>query len=106
MGYDIFIHHPNPCYDYELIMIVHENSIHSREAHSPLPLYIICYYLQNATAENLMDFFSAAGDVRFVRMAGDETQPTRFAFVEFATVKDVQAAIRMSGQVFAGRLIK
>jgi len=61
---------------------------------------------KNATAENLMDFFSAAGDVRFVRMAGDETQPTRFAFVEFATVKDCKAAIRMSGQVFAGRLIK
>merc|ERR1712136_96690 len=53
-----------------------------------------------------MDFFSAAGDVRFVRMAGDETQPTRFAFVELATVKDCKAAIRMSGQVFAGRLIK
>ena len=53
-----------------------------------------------------MTFFSRAGDVRYVRMAGDETQPTRFAFVEFASVQHVQNAIAMSGSVFGDRLIK
>jgi len=61
---------------------------------------------KSVTAEQLMQFFASAGDVRYVRMAGDETQPTRFAFVEFASVQACKAAIGMSGAVLGGRLIK
>ena len=68
--------------------------------------YSSLFTVQSVTAEQLMQFFASAGDVRYVRMAGDETQPTRFAFVEFASVQHVQAAIGMSGAVLGGRLIK
>ena len=33
--------------------------------------------LQTVTAEQVMNFFLPCGEIKFVRMAGDETQPTR-----------------------------
>src|SRR5256885_2186220 len=33
------------------------------------------------TAEEALAFFNQMGEVKYVRMAGDETQPTRFAFI-------------------------
>ncbi|CAK8689714.1 serine/arginine-rich splicing factor 11-like [Clavelina lepadiformis] len=61
---------------------------------------------KTATAEQLMSFFSTCGEVKFVRMAGDETQPTRFAFVEFADVENVQKAIQLNGVLFGERPLK
>ncbi|PVU89641.1 hypothetical protein BB561_005231 [Smittium simulii] len=56
--------------------------------------------------QELMDFFSCAGDVAYVKMAGDGMQPTRFAFIEFSTIAASQTAMGMSGVVLAGRPLK
>uniref|UniRef100_A0A8C5LWB5 Splicing regulatory glutamine/lysine-rich protein 1 n=1 Tax=Leptobrachium leishanense TaxID=445787 RepID=A0A8C5LWB5_9ANUR len=61
---------------------------------------------QNTTAEQLLEFFKQVGDVRFVRMAGDETQPTRFAFVEFADQNSVNRALTFNGVMFGDRPLK
>merc|ERR1739838_976597 len=61
---------------------------------------------KNVTYDKLMTFFSLRGDVKCVRLAGDETQPTRFAFVEFATTEHVKAAIATTGTFFFDRPIK
>ncbi|CAG8562748.1 17084_t:CDS:2 [Acaulospora colombiana] len=45
----------------------------------------------------LTQFFSACGPVAYVKMAGDPAQPTRFAFLEFATFEGAQAAMQMNG---------
>uniref|UniRef100_A0A672MX90 Splicing regulatory glutamine/lysine-rich protein 1 n=1 Tax=Sinocyclocheilus grahami TaxID=75366 RepID=A0A672MX90_SINGR len=61
---------------------------------------------QSTTAEQLLKFFKQVGDVKFVRMAGDETQPTRFAFVEFADQELVARALTFNGVMFGDRPLK
>ncbi|XP_066567657.1 splicing regulatory glutamine/lysine-rich protein 1 isoform X2 [Amia ocellicauda] len=58
------------------------------------------------TAEQLLEYFKQVGDVKFVRMAGDETQPTRFAFVEFADQESVPRALAFNGVMFGDRPLK
>ncbi|XP_051268117.1 splicing regulatory glutamine/lysine-rich protein 1 isoform X2 [Dicentrarchus labrax] len=61
---------------------------------------------QTTTAEQLLEFFKQVGDVKFVRMAGDETQPTRFAFVEFVEQESVSRALTFNGVMFGDRPLK
>ncbi|XP_008274362.1 splicing regulatory glutamine/lysine-rich protein 1 isoform X2 [Stegastes partitus] len=61
---------------------------------------------QTTTAEQLLEFFKQVGDVKFVRMAGDETQPTRFAFVEFVEQESVARALTFNGVMFGDRPLK
>lgn len=61
---------------------------------------------QTTTAEQLLEFFKQVGDVKFVRMAGDETQPTRFAFVEFVEQESVGRALTFNGVMFGDRPLK
>eukprot|EP00117_Sycon_ciliatum_P030595 scpid66748/ scgid24077/ Splicing regulatory glutamine/lysine-rich protein 1; Serine/arginine-rich-splicing regulatory protein 86; Splicing factor, arginine/serine-rich 12; Splicing regulatory protein 508 len=57
--------------------------------------------------EALVPFFEArCGEVLYVRMAGDETQPTRFVFVEFATPEAVNIALQYNGAMFGDRPLK
>jgi len=58
------------------------------------------------TAEALLQFFNQIGEVKFVRMAGEETQPTRFAFVEFSDVAAVAQALTYNGVMFFNRPLK
>ena len=64
------------------------------------------HILQTVTAEQLLSFFQHVGEVKYVRMAGDETQPTRFAFVEFTDTSSVAKALAYNGVMFAGRPLK
>ncbi|KAG7260141.1 hypothetical protein CRUP_025398, partial [Coryphaenoides rupestris] len=61
---------------------------------------------QTTTADQLLEFFKQVGDVKFVRMAGDETQPTRFAFVEFLDQNSVSRALTFNGVMFGDRPLK
>ncbi|XP_028273412.1 splicing regulatory glutamine/lysine-rich protein 1 isoform X3 [Parambassis ranga] len=61
---------------------------------------------QTTTAEQLLEFFKQVGAVKFVRMAGDETQPTRFAFVEFVEQDSVARALTFNGVMFGDRPLK
>uniref|UniRef100_A0A8C5H0D5 Splicing regulatory glutamine/lysine-rich protein 1 n=1 Tax=Gouania willdenowi TaxID=441366 RepID=A0A8C5H0D5_GOUWI len=61
---------------------------------------------QTTTADQLLEFFRQVGDVKFVRMAGDETQPTRFAFVEFIDQDAVARALTFNGVMFGDRPLK
>ncbi|XP_071757870.1 splicing regulatory glutamine/lysine-rich protein 1 isoform X1 [Centroberyx gerrardi] len=61
---------------------------------------------QTTTAEQLLEFFKQVGEVKFVRMAGDETQPTRFAFVEFVDQDSVSRALTFNGVMFGDRPLK
>ncbi|TSL28204.1 Splicing regulatory glutamine/lysine-rich protein 1 [Bagarius yarrelli] len=61
---------------------------------------------QTTTAEQLLEFFKQVGEVKFVRMAGDETQPTRFAFVEFVSQDCVARALALNGVMFGDRPLK
>uniref|UniRef100_H3A7L9 Splicing regulatory glutamine/lysine-rich protein 1 n=1 Tax=Latimeria chalumnae TaxID=7897 RepID=H3A7L9_LATCH len=61
---------------------------------------------QSTTAEQLLEFFKQVGEVKFVRMAGDETQPTRFAFVEFSDQASVPRALAFNGVMFGDRPLK
>lgn len=59
-----------------------------------------------ATAEQLLKFFNQIGEVKFVRMAGDESQPTRFAFIEFTEQSSVANALQYNTVNFNGRPLK
>lgn len=66
----------------------------------------VTFFPQTTTAEQLLEFFKQVGDVKFVRMAGDETQPTRFAFVEFVEQESVARALTFNGVMFGDRPLK
>lgn len=69
-------------------------------------LHNLCFVPQTTTADQLLEFFKQVGDVKFVRMAGDETQPTRFAFVEFVEQDSVARALTFNGVMFGDRPLK
>ncbi|ELU18893.1 hypothetical protein CAPTEDRAFT_226786 [Capitella teleta] len=59
-----------------------------------------------STPEQLLQFFTQAGEVKYVRMAGDETLPTRFAFVEFTEQASLLKALVLNGSLFSGRPVR
>ncbi|OUM61408.1 hypothetical protein PIROE2DRAFT_69620, partial [Piromyces sp. E2] len=56
--------------------------------------------------KELMDFFSVCGPISYAKMAGDVTHPSRFAFLEFATIEAARNAMNMSGTFFRDKIIK
>ena len=58
------------------------------------------------TAEDVLTFFNQVGEVKYVRMAGDENQPTRFSFVEFTEQSSVANALQFNGTMLGGRPLK
>jgi RNA recognition motif-containing protein len=60
----------------------------------------------NITETQIQDFFSIVGTVTRVKLCGEETLPSRFAFVEFATVAECHQAIAITGVVCCGRPLK
>jgi arginine/serine-rich splicing factor 12 len=53
-----------------------------------------------------MQFFAICGPITFCRLAGDESHPSRFAFIEFATKEAAQAAMMLNGSMLLDRAVK
>jgi len=58
------------------------------------------------TSETLLQFFNNIGEVKFIRLAGDDSKPTRFAFVEFANREAVAKALTYNGILYYGKTLK
>jgi arginine/serine-rich splicing factor 12 len=58
------------------------------------------------TEKELIDFFSVCGPISYAKMAGDVSHPSRFAFLEFATIDAAKNAMNMSGSFFRDKIIK
>lgn len=56
--------------------------------------------------DEVLKFFNDIGEVKYIRMAGDDTQPTRFAFVEFTNQSSVANAIQQNGFLLGSRALK
>ena len=56
--------------------------------------------------EELIQVFSSVGAVAFVKLAGDPTQMTRFAFLEYVDVASANNALALNGTVVGGRVLK
>ena len=56
--------------------------------------------------EQLLSFFSQVGEVKYVRMAGDDFQSTRFALIEFTDQRSVATSLTYNGVMFQGHPIK
>ncbi|KAJ3091436.1 Protein srek1IP1 [Quaeritorhiza haematococci] len=56
--------------------------------------------------QELTAFFASCGPVAYVKMAGDPSQPTRFAFLEFATQGAANEAIKLNGTLLGDRPLK
>lgn len=56
--------------------------------------------------EELTKFFASVGPVACVKLAGDSSQPARFAFIEFVDLQSAQAALKLNGMVLADRPLK
>ena len=72
-------------------------------------LFCLCFFLFSTIVPSPfspLQFFNQIGEVKFVRMAGEETQPTRFAFVEFSDVGAVAQALTYNGVMFFNRPLK
>lgn len=60
----------------------------------------------NMAPSKIVEFFSICGPVAFVRMAGEEHQASRFAFIEFLDLSGAQSAMGLTGQMLMDRQIK
>eukprot|EP00667_Euglena_gracilis_P006146 EG_transcript_6194 len=58
------------------------------------------------TEFQLQDFFSVVGTAVKVKLCGEDFQPTRFAFIEFASVQECHSAISLTGISLCGRPLK
>lgn len=56
--------------------------------------------------DEVMKFFNDIGEVKYIRMAGDDTQPTRFAFVEFTHQASIVNALQKNGAILGSRALK
>lgn len=58
------------------------------------------------TGDQVLRFFNNIGEVKYIRLAGDDTQPTRFAFVEFTDQSSVAHALQHNGFVLGSTALK
>lgn len=56
--------------------------------------------------DQVLKFFNDIGEVKYIRVAGDDTQPTRFAFVEFTHQSSVANALQHNGHILGSRSLK
>ncbi|BFY99246.1 hypothetical protein BsWGS_02268 [Bradybaena similaris] len=57
------------------------------------------------TAEMLLSFFSQVGEIKYIRLAGDERAGARAAYIEFTDQRSVAQALTYNNVVFQGRTI-
>lgn len=55
------------------------------------------------TGEMLMTFFGKVGEIKYVRMAGDENAPIRAAYIEFTDQRCVAPSLGYNNQMFAAK---
>jgi len=58
------------------------------------------------TEEQIGQFFADCGPIQKVALAGDESHPTRFAFVEFEDIDSSKNALSKDGQSLCGQLLE
>lgn len=54
----------------------------------------------------LLQVFGRAGQIKFVRITGEPTSASRFAFVEFAEHAEALEGLKMNGQMIGDRPVK
>ncbi|CAG5124593.1 unnamed protein product [Candidula unifasciata] len=57
------------------------------------------------SAEMLLSFFSQVGEIKYIRLAGDERAGARAAYIEFTDQRSVAQALTYNNVVFQGRTI-
>ncbi|KAK9499184.1 hypothetical protein O3M35_003683 [Rhynocoris fuscipes] len=60
----------------------------------------------NITAQQLIDFFGAAGDVKYVRFCTRENDPNKYALIEFSEQSSIITALKMNGSELLGRPVQ
>jgi len=58
------------------------------------------------SAQQLMAFFAGCGDINYCRMAGDDSHPSRFSFIEFASLEAAQKAMGLNGSTLLDRPVR
>lgn len=60
----------------------------------------------SVSPDEVMKFFNDIGEVKYIRMAGDDSQPTRFAFVEYTHQSSIANALQQNGAILGSRALK
>ena len=61
---------------------------------------------KKVTQDILQGLFETCGKITYIRLAGDDTHPSRFAFIEFLTKEAAQEAMGMNGKILVDRPLK
>jgi arginine/serine-rich splicing factor 12 len=61
---------------------------------------------KSVTLQNLNDLFCQAGEIRYIRFAGDENAESKCAYVEFSEQPAIIKALCLNGTSFASRTLK
>lgn len=58
------------------------------------------------TGEQLMQFFTTAGEIKYVRMGGDETPGIKCAYIEFSSLASISKALQFNGSQFGSKSVR
>lgn len=60
----------------------------------------------SVTTDQILQFFTQGGEVKYIRMAGDDGSPTKCAFIEFSEQGSISKAMSLNGSYFMGKSIR
>lgn len=58
------------------------------------------------TPEMLLTFFSQTGEIKYIRLAGEESGNTRSAYIEFTDQRCIAQALSYNNVVFQGQTVR
>lgn len=61
---------------------------------------------ESISAQQLIDFFATAGDVKYVRFCTRDNDSNRYALVEFSEQSSIIPGLKMNGSELAGKMIQ
>lgn len=61
-----------------------------------------CFHLQ-ISGEQIMTFFGQVGEIKYVRMGGEEVEGGKCAYIEFTDQRSIATALTYNGVMFQGR---
>lgn len=60
-------------------------------------------FYSQISGEQILTFFGQVGEIKYVRMAGDDTEGGKCAYIEFTDQRSLATALTYNGVMFQGR---
>lgn len=58
------------------------------------------------SGEQIMSFFGQVGEIKYVRMGGEDVEGGKCAYIEFTDQRSIATALTYNGVMFQGRALR